>query len=304
MKILNPYRFLKGKGGAGGKGGEDPKLVPPREQNLRRTVSLSETIDILCEGPIYGLVDQFGRKVYGLDMLKGVYLNGIPIMNNKGEYNFRNILMEINLGTENQKPLPSFKNVNIPKASGFKLLGPIKSSDDATERVLNQRVGGDFVAWARAGDWPSENKDPFIFVHKIKNRDVKKVKISLLVEALSDTVDKKEKLVGKGERNDIGTTKPATMTLFLTYGLENSYTVKSRTITIGGTATSPFAIMIGDSESEEDAATLSSAAKIAIGGTIANGYSSVTPSGGGSRNQSNALGSYNDNRDRNPLQVE
>jgi hypothetical protein len=295
MKILNPYRFLKGKGGAGGKSGEDPKLVPPRSQNLRRTISLSETIDILCEGPIYGLVDQFGRKVYGLDMLKGVYLNGMPIMNNKGEYNFRNILMEINLGTENQKPLPSFKNINIPRGSGFKLLGPIKSSDDATERALNQRAGGDFVAWAKAGDWPSENKDPFVFVHKIKNKDVKKLKISLLVEALSDTVD-----VKSGTRNDIGTTKEATMTLFLTYGLENSFTVKSRTITIAGSATSPFAMMIGDSESEEDAAATNSAAKVATGGTISNGYSSVTPVGGGSRNQSNALGSYIENRDKVP----
>jgi hypothetical protein len=304
MKILNPYRFLKGKGGSGAKSGEDPKLVPPREQSLRKSISLTETIDILCEGPIYGLVDQFGRKVYGLDMLKGVYLNGIPIMNNKGEYNFRNILMEINLGTENQKPLPSFKNVNIPKGSGFRLLGPIKAFDDAEESKLNNRAGGNFVNWAKRGDWPSENKDPFVFVHKIKNKDVKKIKISLLVEALSDTVDVKERIVGKPERNDIGTTKGTAMTLFLTYGLENSHTVKSRTIIIGGTAVSPFAIMIGDSESGEDATILSSAARIAIGGTISNGYSSVTPSGGGSRNQSNALGGYNENRDKDPRLLE
>jgi hypothetical protein len=299
MKILNPYRFLKGKGGSGGKSGEDPKLVPPRNQNLRKTISLSETIDILCEGPIYGLVDQFGRKVYGLDMLKGVYLNGMPIMNNKGEYNFRNILMEINLGTENQKPLPSFKNVNIPRGGGFKLLGPIKAVDEGTEYALNNRAGGNFVNWAKQGDWPSENKDPFVFVHKIKNKDVKKIKISLLVEALCDTVD-----VKSGSKNDIGTTNSIGMTLFLTYGLENSFTVKSRTITIYGTATSPFAMMIGDSESEEDAAALTVAGKIATGGTISNSYTASAPSGGGSRNISNSLGSYNENRDRLPIIVQ
>jgi hypothetical protein len=296
MKILNPYRFLKGKGGSGGKTGEDPKLVPPRSQNLRKTISLSECIDILCEGPIYGLVDQFGRKVYGLDMLKGVYLNGIPIMNNKGEYNFRNILMEINLGTENQKPLPSFKNVNIPRGGGFKLLGPIKSSDDANERLLNQRAGGNFVNWARQGDWPSENKDPFVFVHKIKNKDVKKIKISLLVEALSDTVD-----VKSSSTNDIGTTKSTGMTLFLTYGLENSFRATSRTITIYGTATSPFAMMIGDSESEEDAPASTTAATIAIGGTVSNSYTAPAPSAGDDRSISNSLGSFNENQDQNPI---
>ena len=121
MKILNPYRFIKG-----GSGTPEVFLLPPRSQNLRKSISIAEVVDILCEGPIYGLVDQFGRKIYGLDMLKGVYLNGVPVMNTKGEYNFRNILMEINFGTENQKPLPSFKKVNIPKGMGFKLLGPIK----------------------------------------------------------------------------------------------------------------------------------------------------------------------------------
>ena len=73
-------------------------------QNLLKSISISSSMDLLCEGPIYGLVDQFGRKIYGLDMLKGIYLNKIPVMNSRGEYNYRNVLMEINLGTENQKP--------------------------------------------------------------------------------------------------------------------------------------------------------------------------------------------------------
>jgi hypothetical protein len=298
MKILNPYRFLKGMGGAGSKGGDAPKLVPPQAQNLRRTISLSETIDILCEGPIYGLVDQFGKKVYGLDMLKGVYLNGMPVMNNKGEYNFRNILMEINLGTENQKPLPSFKNVNVPRGSGFKLLGPIKASDDGGEAELNIRNGDNFVIWAKGiagnGDWPSEDKDPFVFIHKIKNKDVSRVKISLLIEALSDTVDKPSAKDAK----DIGTVKEATLKLFLTYGLENSFTVRGRMITIRGTATSPFGMIIGESDSEEDAAASTSAEAIAAGGVISNGYSSITPSGGRSRTPSNGWGTYNENKNK------
>ena len=131
MKILNPLRFIKGASSGGGSSSV-PALVPPKaaRNDLKRSVSVMQLVDILCEGPIYGLVDQFGKKVYGLDMLKGVYLNGTPVMNNKGEYNFRNILMEINLGTENQKPLPNFKEVHVFKPSNFKLLGPIKGGED------------------------------------------------------------------------------------------------------------------------------------------------------------------------------
>lgn len=242
MKILNPYRFIKG-----GSGAPEVFLMPPRSQNLRKSISIAEIVDILCEGPIYGLVDQFGRKIYGLDMLKGVYLNGVPVMNTKGEYNFRNILMEINFGTENQKPLPSFKKANIPKGMGFKLLGPIKTTDSGDEIIINNRKGGNFVDWAKSGgDWPSEEKDPFVFVHKIKNKDVKKLKVGLVIEALSDTVDYFNPNLGG--KNEVGTFLPAKIKLLLKYGLENSSRVQSRIIEISGTATSPFSIMIGEGD--------------------------------------------------------
>jgi hypothetical protein len=276
MKILNLYRFGRG---AKGEDGEIPALVPPSNQKFNRSISVAESIDIICEGPIYGLVDQFGKKVYGLDMLKGIYLNGNPVMNNKGEYNYRNILMEINLGTENQKPLPSFKYVSIPKAANFKLLGPIKNSYAAGPNPGQVR---DFSKWARAprGDWPSEDKDPFIFVHKIKNRDVSKLKISLLIERLSDTVDQGS---GTNKAGTIGTIKETSVLLRVKHGLENSNIVTSQDVTIYGSATSPFAYMLGETEetystsaASQSGATSSAGTVGPIGGTTSSASTSAT----------------------------
>ena len=60
MKILNPYRFYRGSGGK--KNDKVPSLTPPRPQDLKKSISIAEIVDLLCEGPIYGLVDQFGKK--------------------------------------------------------------------------------------------------------------------------------------------------------------------------------------------------------------------------------------------------
>lgn len=229
--------------------GSIPALVPPDRQSVLKSISIFESVDILCEGPIYGLVDQFGKKVYGLDMLKGVYLNKIPVMNSKGEYNFRNVLMEINLGTENQKPLVNFKNVNIFKPSNFKLMGPIKGPSSRIDgediRPDPNKWGAtrDFVSWARnGGGWPSVPQDPYIFIHHIKNKDVKKVKIGLIIENLFDTVDQGPE---KGKAGTMGMSKSTRMDFILRYGLENTRYMVTRGVSIFGTVNSPYATMIG-----------------------------------------------------------
>ena len=244
MKILNPFRFYRGMGGSNP---DWPALVPPDNQNLLKSISISESVDILCEGPIYGLVDQFGRKVYGLDMLKGIYLNKIPVMNSDGKYNFRNIVMEINLGTESQKPLENFNNIYIWKPASFRLLGPILGAAQAAQDKLvsredpNTKKPRNFESWASG--WPTEAKDPFVFVHHVKNKDVKKVKISLLVEALFDTID-----IGadKGKSGKMGMSRSTSLNLIVTCGTEGSKNTFVREYTLDGTVQSPFACMLGE----------------------------------------------------------
>jgi hypothetical protein len=283
MKILNPYRFFKGAFGSG-TDAPTPKLIPPAKNNgLLKSISIFECVDLLCEGPIYGLVDQFGKKIYGLDMLKGIYLNDTPVMNYKGEYNYRNVLMEINFGTENQKALNNFKKVYIARPANFKLLGPINNTgNSAEENALNLRGDRDFVTWAKSSDgWPSENQDPFVYIHKIKNKDVKKLKISLLIEQLFDTVSE-----GNDANGGLGTNKATNLEINIKYGLDGGLILGNRNILINGYVQSPYGLMIGDGSS------------MGVGGTVNRNIGVGTMSGNDGGGPS-AGGSFSDDTTRN-----
>lgn len=272
MKILNPLRFIKG---AGGKEAPIPALVPPPDrQNLKKSISIYECVDLICEGPIYGLVDQYGKKVYGLDMLKGIYLNGNAVMNYRGEYNYRNVMMEINFGTENQKPLVNFKNVHIAKPVNFKLLGPITTQQDI--RPLTPRTGVEsrnFTKWAiNSEGWPDKAQDPYLFIHKIKNRDVKKLKVSLVVESLMDTVSEGEE---PGKAGPMGMSKSSSLDLIFKYGVEGSSVYTSKRIPISGLVQSPWAYMIGNGSTSYTQAPLTSNVLPSPSNQLSNGNNGV-----------------------------
>lgn len=274
MKILNPYRFYRGSS-SGKANNKVPSLTPPKPQDLKKSISIIEIVDLLCEGPIYGLVDQFGKKIYGLDMLKGVYLNKVPIMNDDGKYNFRNVVMEINLGTENQKPLANFSNVNIYKPANFKLLGPVNVPTEQKVGGSNDtRSGQSFTSWALG--YPTDVRDPFAFVHHIKNKDVRKIRISLVIEALSDTVDKGTEA---GEAGQMGMYEPATVVIAVTHGIEGTTKVTTKEYAITGTATSPYAYMIGEPVSQSN--TIGSGAVSSNGGATLTTTSTPTSLAGG-----------------------
>ena len=271
MKILNPLRFIRG---AGGSNPPVPALVPPPDgQNLKKSISIYECVDLLCEGPIYGLVDQFGKKVYGLDMLKGIYLNGNAVMNYKGEYNYRNIMMEINFGTENQKPLVNFRNVHIPKPVNFKLLGPITNEQDIRANPNGGEVRN-FTKWAiNSEGWPNQAQDPYIFVHKIKNRDVKKLKVSLVVEALMDTVDRGP---AKGEAGKMGMSQASSLDLIFKWGVEGSPNYISKRIPISGLVQSPWAYMIGNGSTSYTQAPVNSSTAASSSNPLVNRNNGTT----------------------------
>ena len=79
--------------GAGGKGGGGGK---PKEKkdNLNSTQTAS-IIDLISEGEIEGIVGGF----------KGVYLNNVPVQNENGNFNFREIEAETRLGWQDQEPI-------------------------------------------------------------------------------------------------------------------------------------------------------------------------------------------------------
>jgi hypothetical protein len=146
-------------------------------------------------------------------------------------------MVEVNFGTEKQKSLPSFKNAYITKPAGFKLLGPITTQDDI------RSDGRNFTSWARSSDgWPSTPQDPFIFTYQIRNRDVKRLRVNFLIEALSDTVDSGSKA---------GTAKESTLFLRLMWGLDGDPNVQVKDVSFYGLVQAPYAYTIGDGTIEE-----------------------------------------------------
>jgi len=238
MKILNPYRFYKGHGGSGSS--TIPALVPPPSgTKLLKSISVAEVVDLLCEGPIYGLVDQFGKKVYGLDMLKGIYLNKVPVM--------KDIRPIYEQTTENGIPIGGI--------SGQTRLG-----------------GGDFTGWATG--WPNQAKDPFIYTHHIKNKDVKKIRLSMIVESLFDTIDQG---TSKGQAGRMGMSKETTVTIRATWGVEGTNKIVVKDFPITGVVTSPYACMIGEPVSQADMQSASGTKASSGTGTLLDKNTIVTP---------------------------
>ena len=82
------------------------------------SVSVYQTIDLLCEGEIAGLCDRHGNLVYlhkdsrkNTNGFKGIYLNDVPIKNTDAStLNYNRVFADFKVGTERQTPLAKFTN--------------------------------------------------------------------------------------------------------------------------------------------------------------------------------------------------
>lgn len=86
----------KGGGGGGRSAIEDPDTLQSRA-NVK-------IIDLIGEGMIGGLVNG----------AKSIFLNGTPLMNDSGVYNFTNVSWDHREGTPNQSIIPGFSSVETP----------------------------------------------------------------------------------------------------------------------------------------------------------------------------------------------
>jgi len=93
--------------GYGGKGGGRAAV---EGENTLRSTQEAEVIELLSEGQIVGFVAPNGETRVGDDILKSIYLNEIPILNEDGAPNYQNTELEFDyrLGTQSQTPLNGF----------------------------------------------------------------------------------------------------------------------------------------------------------------------------------------------------
>lgn len=88
---------IEGFGGGSKEGGESTIRAAVEDPNSLVSHQYANVIDLISEGPIQGLVDG----------LKSVYLNGVPVQNASGTYNFQGVTLDTTLGTQSQGILPS-----------------------------------------------------------------------------------------------------------------------------------------------------------------------------------------------------
>jgi predicted phage tail protein len=87
--------------GGGGKGGGNSARVPVEAKDSLRSKAFANVLDAVGEGEIGGLVDG----------LKSVYLDGTPIQNSDGSYNFTGVELQSRNGTQAQGYVPGFTSV-------------------------------------------------------------------------------------------------------------------------------------------------------------------------------------------------
>jgi hypothetical protein len=110
-------------GAGGGKDGESGGRSPVESPDSLRSKQYARVIDLVSEGEIEGLVDG----------LKSVYLDGTPIQNADGSYNFKDVSLITRTGTQAQSPIPGFPTVESERAVGAE----IKASQAVTRSITN-----------------------------------------------------------------------------------------------------------------------------------------------------------------------
>lgn len=89
--------LIAGAGGlGGGKGGGGSARTPTTARDSLDSRQYAKLVDLISEGEIRGLVNG----------LKSIYLDGTPLQNLDGSFNFQNVEVYTRNGTQNQEPLP------------------------------------------------------------------------------------------------------------------------------------------------------------------------------------------------------
>ena len=76
-KILKSF---KGKGGSKSDADVNYSLMAQPDGSVLRSTDFLSSLDLLCEGEIEGFVNPDGALVEGIDVLQGIYLNDVPIL--------------------------------------------------------------------------------------------------------------------------------------------------------------------------------------------------------------------------------
>lgn len=138
LEDLEEQDWISGSGGGGG-GSSTPD--PPEEdpESLRSRAEAS-FLGVLSEGEIEGFES-------GVEPLQKTFLDGVPIQNDDGTYNFDQQYLSVGYrtGTQAQQPLPGFDDVRTEQAVGVEVkrsVGPVSRTTVSSDlNKLRVRIG-------------------------------------------------------------------------------------------------------------------------------------------------------------------
>lgn len=111
------------RGAGGGKGGGGASRVAVEASDNLRSKQFARILDLLGEGEIEGLVDG----------LKSIQLNGTPLQNADGTYNFKDVVVDSRTGTQAQAYVPGFNTVESTIAVGTEVKNALSITRSITD---------------------------------------------------------------------------------------------------------------------------------------------------------------------------
>jgi hypothetical protein len=227
----------------GAKGTKPSFLMPPVAAWSKVGYQIYEATDLLCEGPIAGLVDLNGKilnpgrvtkgfrsdnntrgsSTEGID--KAVFFNGTALREDTNVSTHSKYDIELRVGDEFQNPPEIMINPSRMEKVGVPIKGPYNMSgggDDGARTGLGSRdirdqgkAGRDFVSWQRFVPI-EQRKKPWIYQNYDRNVDT--IMVGLQVDALSDTQSKASKAENKSGASRMGTPQKLTVTFKVEVG--------------------------------------------------------------------------------------
>lgn len=141
-------KLIQGAKG-GGKSGGGSAHVPTEADDTLKSRSYAKVLDLICEGPVKGLVKPG---------LQSVFLDDTPIENEDGSFNFTGVDFAFREGTQHQDYIPAFPQVERERVVNVEVKKDqpiIETVDDldidavrvkvAVPRLSRQKENGDIV---------------------------------------------------------------------------------------------------------------------------------------------------------------
>ena len=237
---------------AGSKGEKPSYLMPPSTAAVKVGYQIYEALDLICEGPVAGIVDTEGKYLIGyratkefasdnntngsseVGIDKGCYFDDKPLRLANNQASHSKYDTEVRYGDEVQIASSIFTNTKKVEKIATKIIGPYSMSGAAdgarkgtgSRDVRNEgRANRDFVNWQKYV--PKEVlAKPYDLVNY--DRDVDKINIGLQVDQLYDTVSFSTAAQNKAGTSKMGSFIKLTVSLTIKVGKTTKAGVKTQ----------------------------------------------------------------------------